>query len=139
MCPTKILTDKITPFESVYQIVQRIPKGKVLTYGAISKLMNGRLSAAAVGWALRALPSEVQSKNKRNDAQRFHSRNVPWHRVINSRGGLSTNNEPGIPSGLQQSLLESEGIKFDLDVTLDLQKYLWQPPPPRHGLRKPDT
>ena len=46
-----------SPFEQVYEIVQKIPKGSVLTYGAISKLMGRRLSAAAVGWALRALPS----------------------------------------------------------------------------------
>jgi len=84
--------------------------------------MNARLSAAAVGWAMRALPSEASSKK---GPILFHSRHVPWHRVINSRGGISTTNEPGIPDGLQRSLLESEGVEFDEDGTVELARYLW--------------
>jgi methylated-DNA-protein-cysteine methyltransferase-like protein len=112
----------ISPFNQVYEIVARIPKGRVLTYGAISKKMGGRLSAAAVGWAMRALP---QDATKTKDGGQFHSKSVPWHRVINSRGGISTNNELDIPTGLQQTLLEAEGVVFDASGTIDLAKYLW--------------
>jgi methylated-DNA-protein-cysteine methyltransferase related protein len=113
---------KDSPFNQVYAIVQKIPRGKVLTYGEISRLMEKRLSAAAVGWAMRALSNNQAEKGQSSP---FHSKNVPWHRVINSRGQVSTNNEPNIPSGLQQSLLEAEGIVFDSAGTIDLSLYLW--------------
>ena len=50
---------------------------------------------------------------------------VPWHRVINSRGQLSTHKNPDIPDGLQRALLEREGIKFDAEERMDLSKHLW--------------
>ncbi|MBU6452344.1 MAG: MGMT family protein [Cyanobacteria bacterium REEB67] len=117
---------KDTPFNQVYAIVQKIPRGKVLTYGEISRLMDKRLSAAAVGWAMRALPAETGKKGQNGQNYPFNSHNVPWHRVINSRGQVSTNNEPNIPSGLQQSLLEAEGIVFDSAGTINLESYLWR-------------
>ncbi|HEY9772816.1 MAG TPA: MGMT family protein [Planktothrix sp.] len=114
---------QLNPFEQVYEIVKRIPKGKVLTYGAISKMMDGRLSAAAVGWAMNGL----------GQGKKYNSENVPWHRVINSKGGLSTRHESGEPGSdgqplkLQQVLLEDEGVEFDDDHMLDVDFYLWKP------------
>lgn len=102
---------KSSPFELVYQVVRKIPKGKVLTYGVVSHLINSRLSAQGVGWALNALKSTEQS--------------VPWHRVVNAKGGLSTYKNPDIPMDLQKALLENEGIKFNQEGLLDLKKYLW--------------
>jgi methylated-DNA-protein-cysteine methyltransferase-like protein len=106
-------------YDRVYMLVQRIPSGRVLTYGLISNLMGGNLSAQGVGWALKALP-EKPGKGQYSVA------NVPWHRVINSQGRLSTQRNPNIPPGLQKVLLQKEGIKFDQDDCLDLKKYLWQ-------------
>ena len=83
----------------VYRWVRRIPKGRVMTYGQISQKTQGRLSPRAVGWAMHACPDEV-----------------PWHRVVNSRGGLSID-------GMQRDLLRAEGVRFRPDGTLDLKVY----------------
>lgn len=109
-------------FEQVYDIVRQIPPGKVFTYGLISKRLNGRLSAAAVGWAMNAL---------RSGGGRYNSENVPWHRVVNSKGTLSTHAESGMissdghPLKLQRVLLEQEGVVFGSNDSIDLKRFLW--------------
>ncbi len=112
-------------YAEVYEIVRRIPRGRVLTYGLIADLLGGRLSAQGVGWALRALSKPGKTGRKDKDATVYHSGNVPWHRVINARGGISTHKVGDIPERLQLSLLEAEGVVFDADVTTDLKQYLW--------------
>ncbi|CAN5490344.1 hypothetical protein BH11CYA1_BH11CYA1_23170 [soil metagenome] len=102
----------------VYEIVKGIPRGRVLSYGLISNLISKRLSAQGVGWALRALSSDKSDK-------KYHSGNVPWHRVVNAAGGVSTTRNTEMPPDLQQSLLESEGIEFNIEGKLDMQKHLW--------------
>jgi len=94
-------------FARVHALVRRIPRGRVATYGQLSELLDGRLSAAAVGWALRAAPEAL-----------------PWHRVINARGTCSTDAER---PGLQRALLEAEGVAFDREGRLDLARYQWRP------------
>lgn len=100
-------------FEQVYQLVCRIPVGKVATYGQLSRMMDERLSAAGVGWALKATP--------RDDRQ------IPWHRVVNSKGGISTDKLLHNVPGLQRNLLEAEGIIFNSQGFIDLANYQWQP------------
>jgi len=51
---------------------------------------------------------------------------IPWQRVINAKGAISPRGKPGAVE-LQRILLEEEGIKFRLDGTTDLKRYLWQP------------
>lgn len=117
---------EVAPFEQVYEIVKKIPRGKVLTYGHISKRMNGRLSAAAVGWALNGLGSEKAK------AKGYDSKTVPWHRVLNSKGQISTREESPLEGSdggsvtMQQFMLEREGVVFERDGSLDLAKYLWR-------------
>ncbi len=116
----------LNPFEQVYEIVKMIPHGKVYTYGLVSKRMNKRLSAAAVGWAMNAL-GNANAKN----GDKYNSSTVPWHRVINSKGKLSTQLETGMvssdgrPVNRQRLLLEQEGVRFRDDESIDLKKYLW--------------
>lgn len=125
-------------FAQVYEIVRRIPKGKVLTYGLISNLMGGRLSAQGVGWALNALPGGGKAQSQAGKpsalsieasssapAPSYTSADVPWHRVINSRGGLSTNKIADVPPGMQRRLLEAEGVVFNQEEKLSLDQYLW--------------
>lgn len=109
-------------FEHVYTIVQSIPRGKVLTYGMVSLMMNRRLSAAAVGWALNGL---LNAKGK------YTMDTVPWYRVVNAQGKLSTKlyssvaDGSGQPVKLQKVLLENEDIKFKADGSLDLSRYVY--------------
>ncbi|HEY9868841.1 MAG TPA: MGMT family protein [Candidatus Obscuribacterales bacterium] len=119
-------------YARVYDLVRKIPRGKVLTYGLVSTLLGGPLSAQGVGWALRALPNAGQPggnrKRRRAGAPEpgsYSSADVPWHRVVNSAGALSTHKNPGIEPGLQQLLLEQEGVFFHSSGKLDLDKYLW--------------
>src|SRR5215471_20781836 len=63
-------------FEKIYKLVLRIPRGRVMTYGQVARLLEERYSARLVGWAVHATPHD--------------ERNIPWHRVINSRGAIST-------------------------------------------------
>lgn len=98
-------------FARIYRAVKKVPEGKVVTYGQIATLIGKPGAARTVGWALHAI----------NDP---HS-GIPWHRVINARGSISsctTHTEI-----LQRKLLESEGIQFDEDGKINLGKYLWRP------------
>jgi methylated-DNA-protein-cysteine methyltransferase related protein len=94
--------------QRVLEIVRVIPRGHVLTYGQVAALADTPRAARQVGRILYA-----------------SGRTVPWQRVINHYGGLSTYK---VGSGeLQRALLEKEGIIFKMDGTLDLKKYQWQP------------
>lgn len=97
-------------FEEVYRMVRTIPRGRVMTYGQIATLLGGRLSPRAVGWAMAACPE-----------------GVPWQRVVNASGGCSTGRRPDLPPGIQQALLEQEGIVFRENGTLDLGEYRYEP------------
>ena len=99
-------------YEKIYNLVKKIPKGQVSTYGQIGQLLN--INPRVVGSALNRL-AKYQSK----------SNGIPWQRVINSKGGISTNRLMNIPLGLQKKLLEREGIRFNKDEKTDLSKYLW--------------
>ena len=130
-------------YAEVYKLVKMIPRGRVLTYGLISDFLSKRLSAQGVGWALNALPAPQKGARSRGGKvanQGFNAQNVPWHRVINSNGGISTHKNPGIPPGLQRELLEAEGVTFDSVEKVDLPKFLWReglgPRTPQSGQAK---
>jgi methylated-DNA-protein-cysteine methyltransferase-like protein len=99
-------------------MARRIPRGRVMTYGQIATLIENRLSARAVGWAMHGCPD-----------------GVPWQRVVNASGGCSTDRIPDIPEGLQRAMLEQEGVEFRDNGTLDLKRYRWTPPEFRDGRR----
>ncbi len=101
-------------YQSVYFLVKKIPKGKVATYGQIAALCGSPRSARMVGWALHLLPPNSK---------------IPWQRVINRKGMISTTCEEH-PYILQKALLEKEGIEVkekNQQYFIDLEKYLWQP------------
>jgi methylated-DNA-protein-cysteine methyltransferase-like protein len=106
-------------FARVHQLVAKIPRGRVATYGQLSELIGGRLSALAIGWALRASPQPL-----------------PWHRVVNSRGTISTDNQ--VP-GRQRQLLEAEGVEFDVAGVIDLKRFQWRPRATKAGRRHRDV
>lgn len=100
-------------FEKIYRIVLRIPRGRVMTYGQIARLMDDRYSPRLVGWAMHATPQD--------------GRDIPWHRVINSKGGISTGRIIIAEPQLQRYLLEAEGVVFDERGHCDLSVYQWSP------------
>lgn len=95
--------------ELVYKIVKDIPKGKVLTYGALAK-MSGIKNPRQVGTILH--------KNTNPDT-------IPCHRIVNFQGKTAKNYAFG-RKDTQIKKLKLEGIKFRNDkINLDL--YLWHP------------
>jgi methylated-DNA-protein-cysteine methyltransferase-like protein len=100
-------------FEQIYRLVLRIPRGHVMTYGQIARLLDDRYSPRLVGWAMHATPRD--------------ERNIPWHRVINSSGGISTGRLLIQEPDLQRLLLEAEGVQFNERGRCDLPVYQWSP------------
>ena len=97
-------------YERIYSIVNRIPKGKVATYGQIARLAGLAGHARQVGYALNALPDELD---------------VPWHRVINAKGEISKRANP-VYEQIQRELLEEEGVVFNQDSRLSMTGYQWK-------------
>ena len=96
-------------FEQIYLVVQRIPRGEVATYGQIARLLGQPRAARTVGWALHSLPE---------------GKDVPWQRVINSRGMVSLGTDRH-GATVQRALLEAEGVFFDERGRVDLDVYGW--------------
>jgi methylated-DNA-protein-cysteine methyltransferase related protein len=98
-------------FEMVYRVVRRIPAGQVATYGQIARILGAPRAARTVGWALHSLPE---------------GHDVPWHRVVNSRGTVSLDAR-GPGGAVQRALLEEEGVVF-CEGRIDLKVYAWAGP-----------
>ncbi len=95
-------------FEKVYSLVQKIPKGKVSTYGNIARALGNPRMSRQVGWALHANPSNTTT---------------PCHRVVNQRGELSSAFAFG-GKNMQKSLLEREGVEVN-EHSVDLDEYFF--------------
>jgi len=104
--------DPVSVRDEVFAVVRAIPVGSVMTYGQIAGCLGNRISPLAVGWMLHRCPDDV-----------------PWQRVVNASGGCSTERLPDLPGGLQQKILETEGVEFSLAGRIDLDRFRWQPPP----------
>jgi methylated-DNA-protein-cysteine methyltransferase-like protein len=92
------------------RLIAAVPAGRVATYGQIAAGAGNHRAARQVAWLLHS------SSRKEK---------LPWHRVINSRGGIS------LPAGggyeEQKILLEAEGISVDPKGRVNLNRYLWNP------------
>lgn len=96
-------------FQTVYELVCKIPCGKVATYGQIARMAGNPRASRAVGYALHVNPSPGK---------------IPCHRVVNREGRLA----PAFAFGgtdAQKALLEQESILVNKDGYIDLDKYLW--------------
>ena len=105
-------TKVVPPFHRVWKILQKVPRGRVVTYGQVSQMIDERLTPVGIGWAIRAAPDGA----------------LPWHRVVSSKGTVSTDGEH---PGLQRALLEAEGVTFDREGRIDLARFGWRPRRPR--------
>ncbi len=99
-------------YEQVWTWVKEIPQGKVVTYGQIATALGSPRAARAVGYAMYSV----------QDAD------IPWHRVINSKGHISLGGQLARPE-LQRQLLLQEGITFDREGRIELKTYQWWPKP----------
>lgn len=94
--------------QKALNIIYNIPEGKVLTYGLAAALAGEPNGARQISRLLHSM-------------SRTHD--LPWHRIINSKGKISLRPSQGYE--LQKALLESEGVTFSKSDTIDLKVYLW--------------
>lgn len=100
-------------YDRIYAVVRQIPPGKVATYGQVAELAGLIGKPRVVGYALYKVAPEDK---------------IPWQRVINAKGEISTSAFRDGSDDLQRVLLEDEGIEFEGNK-INLSKYRWQPPP----------
>lgn len=97
--------------QMILAVVSQIPKGKVASYGQIAKLAGLPKHARLVGRVL----GQIEDRTA-----------IPWHRVINSQGKISTTQLTEHGDHLQQILLLSEGVVV-LNGRVNLKKFAWSP------------
>jgi methylated-DNA-protein-cysteine methyltransferase-like protein len=103
----------MSPFtKNVLRIVSQIPPGKVTSYGAVAAMAGQPRAARGVGWIMNGLGPDSD---------------IPWWRVVNKDGGISTFKLPTGTGPLQLSLLESEGVVFDAEKRVEDDSYWWRP------------
>lgn len=82
----------------------------MISYGGVAALLGAPRAARGVGRALCALA----------DA------GVPWWRVVNRNGEISTRCADHGPT-LQRMLLEAEGVRFSRNGRIDWKRFGWRP------------
>jgi methylated-DNA-protein-cysteine methyltransferase-like protein len=101
-------------FSRVYAAVQKIPRGRVATYGQVAAVLGSPRAAQAVGWALAVCDPKV----------------VPWQRVVGKDGWLTIVNEH-LPADMQAQLLEREGVAIEKENgvwrVVNFPNFLWKP------------
>ena len=96
--------------QTIYEVVKTIPAGVVATYGQVAAIVG--CGPRLVGYALASLPAGMD---------------VPWQRVINSQGKISTRSG-GAADPRQRQALIREGIVFSLKGTVDRKRFGWDGP-----------
>jgi methylated-DNA-protein-cysteine methyltransferase related protein len=100
----------MSTYSVIYEVVRKIPSGKVATYGQVADLAMLSGKARLVGYALYQV--DVNS-------------DIPWQRVINAKGEVSKSPARCGGDALQRSLLEQEGVKFNKQGKVNLREHLW--------------
>ena len=91
-------------FEQVYAVVERIPYGRVVSYGQIARMLGKPRAAREVGWAMRCCPEHL-----------------PWQRVVMADGTIAK----GIFANIRKDLLEDEGVEFLADGRVNMKLFQW--------------
>jgi methylated-DNA-protein-cysteine methyltransferase-like protein len=98
--------------ELIYEVVKRIPRGKVSTYGQVAMWAGLPGHARLAGYALFNLPQVLYGK-------------VPWQRVVNAQGRISYSEARLGHDHLQRELLEAEGVEFGPTGKINLSLCAW--------------
>ena len=89
-------------YSKVYAIVEKIPYGKVMSYGQIARLLGKPRAAREVGRAMRHCPDHL-----------------PWQRVVMADGTIAG----GEYSDIRKAVLEAENVTFSLDGRVDMDAH----------------
>ena len=99
-------------FQRVFEVVKKIPYGRVTSYGAIAEYLGMKGSSRMVGWAMNASHTAED--------------NIPAHRVVNRNGDLTGKFHFASPD-LMEELLLSEGVQIKNDRVVDFKNIYWNP------------
>lgn len=99
-------------FGDVYDVVRRIPKGRVTSYGAIAAYLGTKMSARMVGWAM--------------NSSHLVRPPVPAQRVVNRNGMLTGKHHFETPARMEE-LLAKDGVRVKEDKVQDFEKIFWDP------------
>ena len=116
------MPDDDTFYARVYDVVRRIPPGRVTTYGRIARALGAPRASRGVGWALRAVAGGDPLA-------------TPCHRVVDREGRLSGRRHFATPTAMEERL-GAEGVAFVAPDRVDLEAHLWDPGAAR---RAPET
>lgn len=105
--------------EQVFELLARVPRGRVTSYGRLAAALGDPRRAREVGWALDSIPDYAT---------------LNAHRVVNRDGFLSGGWAFGHPD-VQRAWLEGEGVEFLPDGRVDLDRYLWSEEATRDAAR----
>ena len=105
-------TNRDSFFAKVYDIVLKVPYGRVTTYGTIANYLGSKGAARMVGWAMNASHRQITQ--------------IPAHRVVNRSGMLTGKHHFETPA-LMQKLLENEGIEVKDDQIINFKNHFWDP------------
>jgi methylated-DNA-protein-cysteine methyltransferase-like protein len=97
-------------YARIYAAVERIPRGRVATYGQVAALAGLPGHARQVGYALHRTPDD---------------RPIPWQRVLNAKGEVALRADP-VAARHQRELLRGEGVRFRRNGTVDLRRFGWK-------------
>jgi len=92
------------------EVIKSIPLGKVMTYGQIASLAGSPRGARQVVRILHSMSKKY---------------NLPWHRVINSKGQIGLQDDESF--NIQRLTLESEGVEFSGERQIDLKLFQYHP------------
>ena len=95
--------------DRVKRVIKSIPRGRVATYAQVAALAGNHRAARQVVRVLLAS----------SDKER-----LPWHRVINSRGGISLGRGRGFER--QKSRLLGEGVRVSRSGRISLEEFQWE-------------
>ncbi|WP_343757710.1 MGMT family protein [Deinococcus depolymerans] len=110
--------------ERVLALVARIPEGRVMTYGQLALLAGTPGAARQAGFVMNSLVGSATDGTS-----------LPWHRVINAQGRVSTH-KVGF-GDMQEALLRAEGVPLDSSGRCDLAARQWWPQEQRDAPPEP--
>ena len=110
------LPDPQAFYTQVWELVTRIPRGKVASYGQIAKMLRPPAGVDPETYleygALWVSNAVAESPNE-----------VPWQRVVNSKGEIT--DQDGVQAKRHQLTLEDEGVEFNVRGRIDMKKFGW--------------
>ena len=96
--------------QRVIELIIEIPRGQVCTYKYLAIMAGSPNASRQVAWILHSSSTKYD---------------LPWHRVLNSKGYIVLSTEEGRLE--QRTLLFQEGVPFLTDFQVDLDRCLWHP------------